>query len=321
VKSSNSENAVAREVFRRSEINLAIGAVCIGFAPIFVKLVDVPPTAVGFYRCALAALGLLPIYLVHWFKRRRSTHSISSGLGLFQGQLLLATAGLVFALDLTVWHRSILIVGAGIATLLANTQVFYLGMIQLVSGHEKPTMRFWLAVSLGLLGIGLIAMASIEGVAAENYGLGIFMGLCTGLIYATYITLMSRIERRIGRIDIYDKIFWVSTWTAIFLLVIALIQGESLAIDAWEFLNLSGLAAISQVAGWVLITKNLPMVPISHAGLIVLLQPVFATFLGVVILAESLTPLQWFGSALSLVAIYWGRISPRRMIADDTVKA
>jgi drug/metabolite transporter (DMT)-like permease len=287
----------------RAELDLVIGAICIGFAPIYVRLLDVPPTVVGFYRCALAALMLLPFVL-----RGQISNAVANRSNRWPGFApLLVAAGLVFSLDLAVWHQSVLYVGAGIGTLLANSQVFYLGIIQQLRGETKPTSRFWIAVVIGLGGIGLIAAARSGSIDPDNYPLGIVLGLTTGLIYATYVVLMKRVEAQVSSMNITAKIFWVSLWTATGLMVIAVVRGENFAINIVEFMHLTCLALISQVAGWLLITRSLSKVPINHAGLIILLQPVCATALGAIWLGESLNSLQMIGSVVCLFAIYWGR--------------
>src|SRR6185369_432014 len=96
---------------------VGLGACTISFAAVVVKLLAVPPTAVGFYRTGIAALTLAAISVV------------TQGLGTFAGSrravMFAALSGACFAGDLFVWHQSILLVGAGVATLLANTQVFW----------------------------------------------------------------------------------------------------------------------------------------------------------------------------------------------------
>ncbi|HEY1992507.1 MAG TPA: EamA family transporter, partial [Gammaproteobacteria bacterium] len=93
---------------------LIVGAVMISFSAVFVKLVHVPPTVSGFYRVFFGGVILLAVVL--WRHEHPRLDRAS--------WIKLLLAGLCFALDLFFWHRSILYVGPGVATLLANFQVF-----------------------------------------------------------------------------------------------------------------------------------------------------------------------------------------------------
>ncbi len=81
---------------------LVAGAVAIAFAPIFVRLSELGPTATAFYRLALA-LPLLWLWVGRERRVKREQRRPSSRRDAFQ----LALAGLFFAADLAVWHWSI----------------------------------------------------------------------------------------------------------------------------------------------------------------------------------------------------------------------
>ena len=66
------------------------------------------------------------------------------------------------------------------------------------------------------------------------------------------------------------------------------------------------LALVAQVAGWLLISRNLTKVPVSRAGLILITQPLVSTIAGAIIFHESLTAIQVTGSLIVFVALYLG---------------
>ena len=121
-------------------VRLFLGGVCIGFAPIFVRLVTLGPTPIGAYRCGFAAL-LLFIYIFATSKLKIKNWS-------WKIWGLLLQAGAIFALDLFVWHRSVIYSGAGLATILGNTQVFYVTLVGVLFHKEKLTPKFALSVLL-----------------------------------------------------------------------------------------------------------------------------------------------------------------------------
>ena len=116
-----------RDLAGNPTARLIAGAVTISFAPVFVRLVDVPPTVSAFYRTLIGGLVLLVIV-------RMRRHSLSGGRTVF---IALLAAGAAFAADLAVWHRSILYIGPGLATLLGNFQVFFLALAGILWFGER----------------------------------------------------------------------------------------------------------------------------------------------------------------------------------------
>jgi EamA-like transporter family len=98
----------------------ALGALVIAFSAILVRLAEVSPSTAAFFRClyALPVLGVLA-----WMERKRY------GPRSRRDRLLALGAGVLLAADLTLWHHSIEAVGAGLATVLGNVQVVFVGLI------------------------------------------------------------------------------------------------------------------------------------------------------------------------------------------------
>lgn len=273
--------------------SLFIGAGLLGFAPIFVKLVTLGPTTIGFYRCALGSFFL---FLMSFGRRPNWPKQIWG---------YIALAGVLFACDLFVWHRSVLYAGAGLGTILGNTQVFYVAAIGILFFGEKPTSRFLLAVLLAFLGTyGLVCFKSEASPLSEHYQEGVAYGLATGVIYSGYVLTIRRIERLSGN---SSRALWlaaVSAVTAFSLLPVSLaeasLQWPTLSDLFWLVL----LAAIAQVIAWLLISKNLKSVPVSRAGIILITQPLVATIAGALLFGERLHPIQWAGATLVFISLY-----------------
>ena len=66
------------------------------------------------------------------------------------------------------------------------------------------------------------------------------------------------------------------------------------------------LAVVAQIAGWLLISKNLLKVSVSRAGLILITQPLVAVLAGAALFRERLGGIQALGAAIVLVALYLG---------------
>ena len=99
--------------------------------------------------------------------------------------VLCCVCGLFFTLDLWFWHRSIHYIGPGLATRLANFQVFFLTLVGIALFQEKPTWRFIAAVPLAFLGLCMIVGLDFGELALE-YRIGLVFGLLTALCDAGY---------------------------------------------------------------------------------------------------------------------------------------
>ena len=288
-----------------ASFRLALGAVCIAFAPILAKgatlgPTGLGPTVVGFYRCLFGAVILLTLAL-----RSRGQRVATRPLSSRARWALCLLAGGIFALDLAVWHRSVVWAGAGLGTILGNTQVFYLGLIGLIWQRERLSARYLISVPLAFVGIVVLVGSEPADSVGDHYRWGVAFGLATGIVYASFLMVMRRLEAAItgSTMRLLGTVILVAAGV---LAVVTTIENGWGVPTAYELGQLLLLAAIPQALGWWLITRSLPDVPVSTSGLILLLQPALATLLGSVLFDEPLGVERWVGAFLTFVAIYLG---------------
>jgi drug/metabolite transporter (DMT)-like permease len=282
---------------RTALIEMIVGAAAISTTSLFVKVAHVGPTVSGFYRMAFGG-GMLLIGLVALGKWRRVA---LSDLG------WLMIPAVAFAADLMLWHRSILYVGPGLATLLGNFQVFLMALAGFAIYREKLGPAFLAGVALALVGLYLLVGIGWGDVGAQ-YRLGVVLGIATGVAYAVYM-LSTRQAQRGGHVRLAPaQLLCVSSLLCAVVLGIAcLVEGDSFALpDAQAWVSLLGLAFFGQVLGWVLLTRAMPQLPASLIGLLLLLQPALSFVFDVILFARPTRALDWAGVALSLVGIFVG---------------
>ncbi|MCB0421278.1 MAG: DMT family transporter, partial [Bdellovibrionales bacterium] len=153
-------------------INLLVaGALIISFSPIFVKLIELGPTWIAFWRATIAASFL---FLFQFKLPNRANYK-----SFFKLSFL---AGLTIALDLFVWHKSIKMIGAGLATVLGNTQVIYMVVFSIWIFKEPLTKKKTSSLLLAILGVLLISNIEIPSeVSSDQFYLGVVYGLLTGV--------------------------------------------------------------------------------------------------------------------------------------------
>jgi drug/metabolite transporter (DMT)-like permease len=275
---------------------VAAGALMISFAAVWVRLADVGPTAAGVYRMLVGALVLLPVALLRrerlWAGRRAARY--------------IAVAAVCFTADLALWHKSILLVGPGLATILANFQVFLLAGFGLLVLRERPHWRFVVAVPAALLGLFLLVGVNWRALSGD-YRLGVVFGLLTALSYGTYLLVLRASQARPGRLEPLPNLMAICWITTAMLTLVAVAEGESLRIPSVStggILLVYGVTA--QVLGWLLISRGIAHVEAGRAGLMLLLQPSLAFVWDVAFFHRSTSVTDVAGALLALGAIYLG---------------
>lgn len=288
---------------RRAMIEMIAGAALISTTSIFVKLAHVGPTVSAFYRMALGGLILLVgvIALRQW-RRLRLVHIA-----------WVFVPALAFAVDLMMWHRSILLVGPGLATLLGNFQVFVMALAGWLIYREQLGARFLLGLALAFLGLYLLVGLDWSRLGGQ-YRLGVALGLLTGVAYAIYM-LTTRHAQLSGKVPLAapQLLCVTSLLCAAMLGLVIMVEGESLALpDPQTWWALLGLALIGQVLGWLLLLRAIPWLPASIIGLLLLLQPAMSFVLDVLLFDRATSLPGWIGVGLSMIGIFVGSRRPAR---------
>ncbi|MGM0546928.1 MAG: DMT family transporter [Bacteroidota bacterium] len=284
---------------------IIFGAVMVSFTSVLVELSNVGPTVSAFYRMFFGGLILLGITIV---KRDRLWFGIKSiGIPFI--------CALLFSMDLFFWHRSINFVGPGLATILGNMQVFFVALLAVIFLKEKLGWRLLVAIPFAVVGLFMIVQTG-WGQQGGQVEMGVFYGLLTALSYALYI-LTLRKSQSVGyklRYSLIANMMWISLMSAAILGATVLVEPDAHFripdIQTWS--ALIGLGIVGQVLGWVSISKGLPQVNASVAGLALLLQPALAFMWDILFFDRLTTTLEYVGAAIVLGAIYLGATKQKR---------
>ncbi len=289
-------------------LRMAGGAALISTTSIFVRWAHVPPTVSAFYRMLFGGIMLVALLAI-----RRQLRGFA-----WIDVLWLLLPALAFCADLMLWHRSIRDIGPGLATLVANFQVFIMAVVGVFFYRERLHARFVFGVALALVGLWLLVGVDWSSFTPQ-FRLGVYFGLLTGVAYAVYLLSLRQAQLRRSGLDPIRTLCLNSVLAAAMLAVAVLIEGDSFAIpDAQSWSALIGLGLFGQVLGWVLIAQAMPQLPASLVGLLLLLQPALSFVLDVILFGRPTSTLDWIGLALSLLGIFIGSTRPRAAAAVES---
>ena len=267
-----------------------VGIIAISFSAIFVRLADVAPATAGLFR-AVYALPLL-LLLNRFVGDERSPRL----------RLMALSAGVFLAADVALWHTSIGLVGAGLATVVTNTQVVWVGVAAWIIFRERPSGTAFVVVPLVMGGIALIGGIGSDDAYGDNPALGAILALGASLFYTGFLLLFRRanaegIPTAGPLLDVTIGItgaFVVGGW---------LDPGFSLAPEWPSHAWLIALALLVHTGGWLLIATALPRLPALETSVMLLLQPAATIVWASIIFDERMSANQWIGVTLVLIGI------------------
>lgn len=292
----------------RAAFSVLAGAILISFAAVFVRLADVAPSTSAFYRMLFGGIALAVLLMLRPDMRAGWREN-------WAGSALIAA---FFAADLWFWHRSIHYIGPGLATLLANFQVFILTLVGVVWLRERFGWRFASGLALAMGGLWLL-FGRDWAALPPDYRMGVILALLTALAYAGYLLSLRGFQIRHHGIRAEARLLQVCVLCALMLGTVNLIEGNSFAIpNTGSLISLVALGIFCQVLGWLLITRGMTLLPAGLVGLLLLVQPAASVVWDMLLFGLRLEILQILGTLMALVGIYLGfKAAARRKIADS----
>lgn len=275
---------------------MVAGATFLSTAAPWVRIAEVSASAAGFYRMLVGSLTLLCLCQ---FTGRPTWR------GAGYAARFLPVAGF-FALDLFLWHRCIHIVGPGLATILANIQVFAMAAVGTLWFDERLGWRF--AVGLLLALPGLVVLVGVDPDSLQTgYLIGVAFGLGAAIAYSGYLLTLRSAQGSDETLSPAANLMYVTGWCGLLLAGIVAIEGGGFTIPNAETGGaLLAYGLVCQVGGWMLITSAMPNLAASLVGLLLLLQPALAMVWDIAFFARPLRLADLAGAALVLAGVYLG---------------
>jgi drug/metabolite transporter (DMT)-like permease len=252
------------------------------------------PLAYGSVRYGLAALVFAALTLgverSLAISRRHLPRVLAAAAVLYVNQI-----GFVYALETSSASQLALILGA--------TPIFA-ALAGVVLGTETLSSRFWTGALLSFAGVALVALGAGNELSG---GLGgVLLGVLTAVTWAAYSMLVTPLMRTYSASRISTVVLALA-WVPITLTGAAQLRTQDWALgwDVWALLVFATLGPL--VTTNILWFRSLDRIGPARATLAANLQPFVAAAIAVVLLSETLDPLQLAGGVLIAVGILAAR--------------
>jgi len=269
---------------------MAVGVASISSAAVLIKLCQAGPLAVAFYRLGLASLLLWPVFLA-----RRSWKELDPG------KLAWAVlAGLFLALHFGLWLYSLSYTTVASSVVLVTLNPLFVGILGWLFLGERVGVRLVLAIALVIAGGLLISGGALQ--AGGTAMKGNLLALGGALMASLYLLAGRRLRVSMGIVP-YATVCY--TATTLILLAGCLALGVPLrGFPASTWLLFLGLALGPQILGHTVFNWGLRYLPASRIAMMIVAEPVGATVLAFLVLAQAPTPGEMAGGALILAGVY-----------------
>ncbi len=284
---------------------MALGGLCIGYAPIGLRLSVAEgfgPQATAFWRFLFSVpLVLLLIRMTGRWPGKPNRYAV--------------LAGVFFAFDIGFWHVGLTMTTVANATFIVNLGNAGVGLTAWLFLKERPSGIWFIGAFIALAGASLL---SLGGVSVEGSGAlrGDLLALGAAVMVSGYL-LCAKIARR--DMNALDVLFWTSLAETLVALPIVLASGETLAVPSFTALWAPlSIAMLAQVVGQGCIIAGVGRLPAALAGVMILVQPVAAASISWVLFGEVLTSLQVLGAGIVLAGIALAQVRRRKRAALQT---
>jgi len=280
------------------------GATGIGFAPVFVRISETGPTATAFYRL-LFALPFIWLWAI-WDRRQNPTSRQPASRRDF---LLLATGGLLFTADLSIWHWSLQYTTVTNSTLLTNIAPIFVTIGARILFGDRIKLSFVIGMLLAIAGATLLVRQSVltgddamtTGLFNSRHLLGDVLSIVAAVFYAGYLLAVKHLRKTFSTPTIMA---WSGLASCAGFGTVAWLSGDVMVANTSKgWFVLLALALISHAGGQTLIAYGFGHLPASFSAVSLLWQPVVAAFVAWLVLDEKLTWMQGVGAVIVLAGI------------------
>lgn len=271
---------------------LLVSIVAVSTASILIRMSAAPPMAIATWRMALSTLMLLPFFTTGGRPQRLAAMSTKE-------KLTLAGVGVVLAVHFASWITSLSFTSVASSVIFVHVDLIFVALVSHFLLGERVGRRVAVGIVVAFAGATVIALGDL-GVGQENL-VGDLLSLVGAVALGIYILAGRRLRQSLDLVSYVTPVYATS---AVVLAAGSLAMGVPLVgYPGGEMLLFFAIALVPMIFGhtvynWALRWISAPVVSISLLG-----EPVGASILAYIVLAESPGPMVLLGGAVTLAGI------------------
>lgn len=276
-------------------VALAFSILALSTSAILVRWSSAPSVVVAFYRVLFTLLLLAPVALV---RHRADFRSLSVRDG-----AVAAVTGVALAVHFAAWFESLNWTSVAASVTLVQTQPVFVAVGAYLLLDERVTVRTVGGIVLAMAGAAVMSVSDLlAGTAFAGTALyGNALALLGGVMSACYVLAGRSLRQRVALLPYVSVVYGACTVT---LLLVALAGGDALTgYPAREWALFVGMAIGPGVFGHTVVNWALAHVDSSVVSVSLLGEPVGATLLALLLLAEVPGGATVLGGAVVLAGI------------------
>ena len=275
---------------------LATAVLAVSTGAILVRWSAAPSSVAAFYRVLFTTLPLLPIamwrYPDHFRRITRRDLALS------------VLSGVALAFHFAAWFESLDWTSVAASVTLVQAQPVFVAAGAWLLLRERVTRRTVVGVVVAVLGMAAMSLGDLLGgvLVGPRPLYGNALALFGAVMAAGYVLAGRSLRQRVALVPYVVVVYGVCTVT---LLVIVVLGGHGLSgYPPREWLLFAGLAIGPGLFGHTVINWALAHLESSVVSVSLLGEPIGATILALVLLAEVPTPYTVLGGIVVLAGIY-----------------
>lgn len=274
------------------------------YASVLVKVVDMSPIIVGFYRIALA----MPVFFL---LAKAQISKVSK-----KDMLLMLCAGMLFGLDLVFFNIAIHKTSIANVNLFASLVCFILVPIGAIFFKEKIKVDFVIGSLIALAGVFVL----IKGRGGESVAtpFGDFLAFLSMVCYSLFLSLVYGLRKK------YDTpilMAFASVGSIIVLLAVGIpMEGFSLPKDAKTWWILLWIMIFGQLLGQGFFGYIMGKIDAQVSSLILLFSPMIAALMGYIFLGEKLGIYEIIGMVIIVSGVYIAKMKKKKTPKTEETK-
>lgn len=206
---------------------------------------------------------------------------------------LLLGMGVVFALNVFAFYKSIELLRVPLAVLIFYINPLLIGLLSGWVGLERHSTRTWMWACVSLVGLAFATGASPESIDPN----GVLWAIAAAFMITVVLVLSTRF---LTHIDARSRTGWMMASTTAILWLVSVSSGSLAwpqhAAGGWAIVAVSVLYAIGVVSLFTSATRIGPL----RTAVVMNLEPLIAIAGSWMVLGQGLTPMQLFGGVLVL---------------------